>query len=328
MIRLLRQPCLLIAVLAPGLWTQESVWAILKSSAEVRGLEVRLEDIADVGGLEPKDVASVRRLRLGQAPLPGQRKLLSKETIERLLRAGPASVKVAIRGAKSVSLSSATVTVQPSELEALALREVHRALGDEAKNATVSISVRPAPLEVPAGRYRNRFEFAMPERTDLAGLVRLQLLATADDTTCAHTHVDVVIEREVSFLVAKEALPAGKPVSKSQVAMERRTAGFASKGALKSDQDLDGAILKTRIPAGGTIHKFDLQPRRLVSRNDPVAIRVRSGNLTVTGEGVALADGGLGELIPVRSNPGRQVLRAAILDSKTVEVSLERTGNP
>ena len=84
--------------------------------------------------------------------------------------------------------------------------------------------------------------------------------------------------------------------------------------------ELVGRRLREALPAGSALQLSATRADRLVMRGQQVTIATTVGPLQVTARGIAVADGGLGARIRVRSLSSNRVLEGVVRSSELVEV--------
>lgn len=83
---------------------------------------------------------------------------------------------------------------------------------------------------------------------------------------------------------------------------------------------LQSRRLRRAVRAGQPVLLSDLEARPLVAAQQKVAVAVERGPVRIVTTGIALADGAVGDRIPVRTAESRQVVRARIVEQGKVAV--------
>lgn len=328
--RVLILTMLLGPLTVPVLQAQEDehlVWAVLEAEAEVRGLNVRLGDIATVNGTDPQLAARAAALIIAASagedatgPL-----FLTRARIREVLQEAPQpGPGVALRGAGSVRIKRPLVTLSASDVQTLALRRLHEILGPESAHTRVAPAGRSRELAAPAGRYSTRFEVVAPGKApeSLAGLVRLEVRALVDGRALPGVPVVLEVHRRALVLAVEEELPSNRPVDPSKLGYRRVDLGHYGGSVFSDPSQVKGMVPKARLRAGEILRRQDLKSLPVVHRNDPVTVVYQAGALTIRLAGVAKRDGAPGERIPVKTGTGeREVTRyALVVDRKTVKI--------
>lgn len=131
---------------------------------------------------------------------------------------------------------------------------------------------------------------------------------------------EFVVRAEVTaeVLVAATALPAGRPIAASDLAMERRDIG-STPDALSEPEAVVGQSSRRSLRPGQVVQKQMLVAPVLVRRGDTVRIVARTGPVEVTTAGEALEAGRGDDSIRVRNIATGKVIRARVTASGTVE---------
>lgn len=111
----------------------------------------------------------------------------------------------------------------------------------------------------------------------------------------------------------------GEIVSASDFTTEAVPASQA-RGAI-TPETAEGMEASRRLRVGSVVRASDIIPPRLVRRGEPVTIQVRSGGLTISTAGRALANGGMGDLVRVVANSTNKTLDAEVEGSGAVRVT-------
>lgn len=125
-------------------------------------------------------------------------------------------------------------------------------------------------------------------------------------------------ELSAEVVVAATALPPGRPISPSDLALERRDIG-ATPDAFSDPEAAIGQTSRRSLRAGQVLQKPMLAAPLLVRRGDSVRILARSGPVEVSSAGEALEAGHGDDVIKVRNAGTGKVIRARVTASGTVE---------
>lgn len=93
-----------------------------------------------------------------------------------------------------------------------------------------------------------------------------------------------------------------------------------ARGAI-SPQAANGMEATRRLQPGTIVRASDVITPRLVRRGEPVTINIRSGGLTISTAGRALANGGKGDLVRVVANSTNRTLDAEVEGTGAVRVT-------
>jgi flagella basal body P-ring formation protein FlgA len=136
--------------------------------------------------------------------------------------------------------------------------------------------------------------------------------------------ISVRIGGEVSDVielpVALTRLPAGTIASPDDVRMARVHTSTVHAEVVHDPAMVIGMQLRRQIQAGTPIPVSELMQPTQITRGDPVRLHLEVGALSLTGQGVALESGAVGERIRVRNVSTQAVLEAEVEGPGVVRV--------
>ncbi len=130
--------------------------------------------------------------------------------------------------------------------------------------------------------------------------------------------------REV--LVAAHPLPRNSLISRSDVVIAEMDVGNLSHSYYTQPEEVLGLLVKRPVRANQVINAAALRLPRLVRRGDMVLVIAENGAVRVQIEGVAMADGALGDMIRVKNPRSGRIIRAEVRDKGEVRVVLPDSG--
>ena len=178
----------------------------------------------------------------------------------------------------------------------------------------------PDSIAAPSPDYSLRVNVAEPGR--LKGVVGIAVDVETGGRTVRRIAMTVVIRTYAKVLVAARILQRHMTPVPEDVRLVRMETTLLQRAMV--EQEMLGTLRTKRIVQLGSILFEDLfEPVPLVLQGDRVQVRVRSGNVILSVEGVAREDGSHGEYIFVRVPGHGDRLRARVADARTVAVTLE-----
>ena len=293
----------LLAVALTSRANPASTWrADLLDHARVESQRVRLGDIARLEGDDASQVQAASMLDLGAAPRFGEELHLDRTRVAAwLMRAAPQLPPIAWGGADAVRILRAGRSIRAAQ--------VCRAAEDSvAATAAVpgSVNVRAAadcPDEdwiVPAGeqpdlRARAPVDGAWPARR-IAVPVELWSHGRYVRTAI----VPVRVEVKGTAWVARDDVSPRRTLDRAAFdAVEIDLAGLAAP-PLPLDAAFSALRLRRAVLKGQVLTASHVESQPTVSRGDRVAVRSRSGAISLEASGEALQDGRPGEQVLVR----------------------------
>jgi flagella basal body P-ring formation protein FlgA len=280
--------------------TGAEVEARLRAEVSVTAARATLADIAELSG-DVQAMADLAPLTVMDLPDLAERTVDARVVRQSLGRA--ATGRLTVSG--TCRLRRATQAVSPEALIAAA-RSTVASDGDEVR---ITVLRTPAALAVPASASAPTLVAAPLDRArtgDIAFTVRV-LDGTQE---WGRALLTLRIERFRTVPVAARALRRGETVGPLDV-QTRQVPVVAHAGYLDSAVAV-GQNVRLPIDAGAPFTKLNLIPPREVHGGTPVTVVVERSGFTLSGGGIALADGGLGDTIQVRRTSDGRVITARV----------------
>jgi flagella basal body P-ring formation protein FlgA len=120
--------------------------------------------------------------------------------------------------------------------------------------------------------------------------------------------------------VSIRRLERGESINPAVAALKEVDVLHANKEVLKADEKLDYYEIAQPVAAEQVLSRADITPRRIVRRGKVVDVVVNEGGINITMKAMALADGGVGEMIGVRNIDSKKDFQAQVVGSNTVQV--------
>jgi len=124
------------------------------------------------------------------------------------------------------------------------------------------------------------------------------------------------------LLVTQEVLPAGMELASASIGTEKKWLNYGSWAkSLHNFDALNDKIVKRTLNKGSLIQSSDLEKMILVHSRQDVFIIYEQNNLVVKSQGVALTQGGTGDLIKVQNPQTKKILTGKILNREQVKIN-------
>ncbi|MBP9838679.1 MAG: flagellar basal body P-ring formation protein FlgA [Proteobacteria bacterium] len=120
--------------------------------------------------------------------------------------------------------------------------------------------------------------------------------------------------------VLNKTLERGMLISKQDVELVKVNLGSSSGRIAESVEDVVGRSVKSRINPGEVLNKNMIDIPPLVSSGKKVIISYRSGPLRATASGISLEAGIKDEIIKIKNDNSKKVIKARIISESEVEV--------
>ena len=133
-------------------------------------------------------------------------------------------------------------------------------------------------------------------------------------------YVPVEVRRKLPVVVAANAIARGMPMSADVLRLEVREVTGGAQHYYLDPTDLAGTAARRMLQPGEVIDSNDISTLKLVKRGQKVALTTHAAGLEVRTTGVAMADGGKGDRIPVRNPRSKRVIYGRVSGDGEVEV--------
>lgn len=135
-------------------------------------------------------------------------------------------------------------------------------------------------------------------------------------------YVSVQVERYTEVAVTRTPVARQSRLQDSHIEYKRLNTADLNFGYYKREVPVLGLVSKRALPAGTPLHPGLLEAPKVVSKGDHVIISAKSEVMVVRMNGKALADGHLGEQIPVENTASQRRIKATVIGQAQVEVPL------
>ena len=134
------------------------------------------------------------------------------------------------------------------------------------------------------------------------------MMAASRHLAMAVALFSTVVPAQAEGLVATRTMRAGDVLTPADVRLDPSLPA----GALDRAEAAVGLVARRMLVAGRAIMPGDVGPPPAVHRNAPVTLLFRSGGLTITTEGRALADAALGDPVRALNMTSRQTVSGTV----------------
>lgn len=318
--------CSLCGILAAVLSASQPVRAedslrpkiLVRPAAVVKGPEIHLGDIAEISASDPAFDRLVRDLK-------GLK----------LSDAAPPRTKTSIPGVKILEQISATgldiqtvgyfipqlVTVETAGRELSQAEVLTAARAMLAHDTSVNVQIRElnwdAAQIVPTGEANVEVQrLGLPA----AGKLPLQVIVSVDGLPASRFLATAIVDDWREVPVLKKSLERGMLIEPDAVELVRLNLNQQPADVADDLGEVVGRRAKTRLEGGMTLRRSLIDIPPLVAKGKRITAVFEAGGLKATALGIALDDGLKGEVIKVRNESSKKVIKAKILSADEVEV--------
>jgi flagella basal body P-ring formation protein FlgA len=332
----------ILFVLSLASAAQADVTVELRQAALCQDEYVRLDDIAKISGDE-ESAARVRKVFLGLAPEPGDRREITRDYISRRLAQLGLSAGVEFTGAETVLISrnnnnaksASSVATKPDageqeELKKLAVEKetLDREKEDKREIAgavetylRMSLNRTDLETEVEVRRIVN----GLPEKSktlevnkirsgQLPGqaFVKFKTIDASGAVSFA-TEAQIVAVVRADVLVLQRDLRKGELVSAADVAVMKQNLGGGASYLPPENKQVEGCQASKYLRANDALRLGDLQTPLVIRRGSQVDVDTWVGDIHIQHYALALGDAREGDLIYVKNiDSGERYMALAV----------------
>lgn len=157
----------------------------------------------------------------------------------------------------------------------------------------------------------------------LRGPTSIVVELIVDGTVQNRIMVSCVVRRFATVLVATKRIPRHATIGEEDVRQVRMETTFLRYLPVLDTDMLRSLRSKRIITAGSILYEELFEPKPLVQRGDDVILKVLAGGVCLSTKAVAQEDGWKGDLIEVRREGSRVLLRGKVETPQTVAISTD-----
>jgi flagella basal body P-ring formation protein FlgA len=305
--------CLILLLLATP---ASAVDLPLLANAEVSGTQVSLRDL-----LSAADAARLDQLagpiQLFQAPEPGNKRKVSRETLARLVERQVADEQLHLSGAASVTITRAGIWIEPEEMEAVLVDYLKTAAADlPGVELSLENIYLPPRFMVPTGKIAYQ---VIPAQPQVVGSRRLTLITRVDGQLIANQSMRVVLKARAQVVVTTTDLKRGETLTAADLQLQQMDISDLNEPFLAVDE-LIGKQLKQTVRQGQALQRNQLEFPPMIKRGERVTIQASNPGLMLKASGEARQNGELGDMIRVRNIGSQREVVCRVLAAGLVSV--------
>ncbi|KZD08132.1 flagellar basal body P-ring formation chaperone FlgA [Oceanibaculum pacificum] len=281
----------------------------LQSTSLVYGRSIMLGDL--FSGVE-----SDRNIEVDRAPLPGERRIYTASTLQRLAQKHGLEWRPNSPLDK-VAVERASLVVPMEEVE----REMRQALIDAGAPAEIEVNIynRGLRLHIATDAPMN---FAVDRLSFDNRTQRFQaaITAPAGDPEAQTQQVSGRFYNLVSVPVLSRSILPGDIIQERDITWKMVRAGQLNGAVVGQPEEIVGTIPRRPIPINQPIRTTDVKPNILAKRGDKVTLIAATPTMQLTALGIAQESGAEGDLIQVINSSSKKAVRGRVVGPNTVEV--------
>lgn len=299
-----------------------AVLVTVRSDAGVVSGLVRLGDVAAITGADSHEqLEELRSIAICSAPPPAEVQILGLGTIASALKASDLDLsRLRLTGFNQVLVRREYALVSVQELTRVFSRHVFERTGWALDSFLVEApkNLRPAP--VPIGERTIAVE-TFPDE-DFCGSVLAHFQVSVDGKPYRKFTHRFRVERYVEALVTVRKIPRGHPVSDSDVEVTKVEQSLLDGDSLTRVEQAIGLLATRTILSGRVLSAGLLTGPPIVHKGDLASLIWDGDGFSIMTKARLLEDGCADQVVRVRL-PTRKILKAKVLDSKTLRILRE-----
>lgn len=135
-------------------------------------------------------------------------------------------------------------------------------------------------------------------------------------------YLSATVQVQTQVLVAARALPGGALLAAGDLKLAERDLTNLPAGYFSSPAQAVGKRLRYSIATGAALNPAMLSSPKLVRRGDQVTLVAGTPDFEVRANGMALTDGGAGEVVRVRNSLSKKEIEGVVTSTGIVQVRL------
>jgi flagella basal body P-ring formation protein FlgA len=280
-----------------------------KEEVSVTGPTLKLGDLAYLAGDDPARVAVLQTISMGEAPGPGQTRILTGDILwARLSAAGvnPQSEGWATPGGVIVTTLSQTVSrelIEEKVTEALSGN-----ISYPKEDVTLIAKGRLNDMQIPVGAYDIMVKF--PRGIRFVGPTQVVAEILMDKKPVKSVQLVYDVRVSVKAYAVKNSVAAHQFLSDQDVTVEKRTLSSLPSRAIKDATLLKSYWTRRQLSPGTILTEDMLDIPPVVKRNSQVTIIIDYKGISLTACGLALQDGRPGDVIRVQNVESKRIIMA------------------
>lgn len=311
---------LVLLLFAVPAWAA-GVTVAVNAEATVSGPVMTLGELAAITGEDQQRVKTLNEVKLGSAPPPGQKMVLTRDMLgARLASAGADYSNITWQVPPTFVVTTAAQTVSGERLLAIATEAVQGQVGGNGDNDVTVAAIGSSPdIQAPLGRLDIKAEIPGGVRYNAPTIAAV--IISADGRPFTTVNLRFTVKAYQQLVVAARNIAVHEEITADNVREERREVGRIS-GYITELGKVVGLTARRPMLAGTPLTEAMVDKPVMVKRGATVNILVQVGDMIVAAGGLAMQAGREGELIRVQNVTSKRMVTARVVDRNTVQVKI------
>jgi len=291
----------------------------LFDSTDIENDKILLGEIGNISGDDHQQVEKVKNVVLGNAPLPGKNKKISRElVISRMKLSGIDLAKIQMISSDKVEIIRSSKSISQENIKKIVFTFLDKALPWDRENVDIKDIRVNNDIILPKGK--TTYKVVFPPNTDYVGLTPLTVYFYVNGNFEKRLLVTVNIEVMSNIVVTRKPLGRYKLITEEDICLKRMNLAKFPSNVIIRYEDVLGKRTRRTIDSNVALRPDLVELPPLIKRGDIVKVIVESEGLKVTTLGKAKETGRRGEMIKVINVDSSKSIYARVLDSNSVKV--------
>lgn len=309
--------CLWCIALRSFAVTAGGVVVQLPEKAAVVGPQISLGEIADILGGDKAVIERIRHLMLGRAAPAGEKVRMTLGYIRVALRRDGYSLDgFSFGGAETVEILTQSQSFDPSDLLPKVKTFILRETGELPENVDVKMEGAGKKIILPAGAMTVKFRPSFSGKYEGPTFLTAEL--EVDGRLIRVLPMRIEVEIYHPAVTSCKRIEKGEKFTKENVALTRAPSSKIINGCFQQLNYVLGRTASMPLIPGTVIRVNDIYDPPTIRHGQIVQGIIEKGNIELTVQVTAIADGKAGDFILVENTESHKVLHCKILDEKTV----------
>ncbi|RMF90852.1 MAG: flagella basal body P-ring formation protein FlgA [Nitrospinota bacterium] len=309
----------ILLLLNTGKGWGEELTIIVRASAMVSGTEVTIGDLAEIRGGDAKVRSRIAGIVIGQAPPPGEDRILYGGYIyTRLKQYGFDPQSLTIQVPRKIRVTRAFQQIESGTIERVVREAIRRQMPWDPQQTRIREIRGIEPVILPPGAVQ--YEVTFPGNTDFLGPTSFSLLFRVDGNLEKRLYGTAYIEVMEEVVVLTRPVARHAIITASDIRLQRVNLARIPRGVIRDPAAVIGKRARRPLQANAMVRIYEVESLPLIRQGDRVLIVAESPLLKVSTVGEALESGNKGDTIRVRNISSSREVRAIVVDRKTVRV--------
>lgn len=309
---------ILCMLVAPAAWAAAIVTVAPEQA--VNGPVLTLGEIAQITGEDEAKISALKALRLGSAPKPGGRLVLTRELLGTRLAASGADLGgITWSVPESIVITANSQVVAGQKIADTAFEALVKRLNIRENKRQIELVSFSEDVAAPIGEIGLKAE--IPYGIRKSGLTIVNVIITCDGRIYDKVSLRYNVKVFEDIVIASKQIAPQEALTTENLTYQRTDIARLSGAYVTDISKLTGLTAKRPIASGTLITDSLLKKPILVKRGTNVTISAHSGAIAITASGQALQDGAEGQVIRVQNTNSKRIVTAKVMGEGLVQIT-------